>query len=468
MNNQDYKRLCNFLNDFLSRNKQNENTFFISWPHLLRYHDQEIKNYKNLNISFFQRAFFKIIKLITQIFYRLEFFDGSKQYIKKLNKQNLNTIVISHMINPNQLAYKKDFYFPDIAMTQNTLTCMINHTKFSNEVLSKKLPSNTIIISRNSDLKTNISIFFKCIKGFIDTQFQKSKKNHLFFKILKKIQNESLSSSTFLNHSFKKKIKNIIKEVIPQKVIFTYEGYPYEKIIISAAREVSTNIKCVGYQHSGIFKSQNVVYKSFDQKYDPDYVLCTGKITAEHCKKKIENKETIVKVLGTQKRFDLDLNKRRKSCLIVPEGYFSELKILLKFCIKISLQDSTIPFILRLHPNTYNDKKIKSYVTKRLKLFDNFEISNTSLKNDLMKSKTVLYRGSTVAVQAGCLGIIPLYLKYKSEMSIDPLFNMGESKLKIKKVDEFLSIHRNFRDKKFKVYCQNYYAHFDKTMLKHI
>ena len=467
MDNPNYNRLCNFLNDFLSRNKQNENIFFISWPHLLRYHDQEIKNYKNLNINFFQRAFFKIIKLIAQILYRLEIFDDSKQYIKKLNKQNLNTIVISHMINPSQLAYKKDFYFPDIAMTKNTLTCLINHTKLSSEEFSEKLPRNTILLSRKSDIKTNISIFFKCIKGFIDIQFQKSRNNYFFFKILKKIQNEALSSSTFLNHSFKKKIKNIIKEVNPQKVIFTYEGYPYERIIISAAREVSSNIKCVGYQHSGIFESQNVVYKSFNKKYDPDYVLCTGKITAEYCKKKIENKETIVKVLGTQKRFDLDLNKRRTSCLIVPEGYFSEIKILLKFCIKISLQDPSIPFILRLHPNVYNDRKIKSYVTHKLKLFDNFEISKTCLKNDLMKSKTVLYRGSTVSIQAGCLGITPLYLKYKSEISIDPLFNMDENKLKIKNVDEFLSIHKNFRDKKFKVYCQNYYDHFDKTMLEY-
>ena len=88
MNNPNYKKLCSFLNDFLSRNKQNENIFFISWPHLLRYHNQEIKNYKNLNINFFQRAFFKIIKLIAQIFYRLEIFDDSKQNIRKLNKQN--------------------------------------------------------------------------------------------------------------------------------------------------------------------------------------------------------------------------------------------------------------------------------------------------------------------------------------------------------------------------------------------
>ena len=138
MDNLNYNKLCSFLNDFLSRNKQNENIFFISWLHLLRYHDQEIKNY-NFNINFFQRPFFKIIKLIAQIFFRLEIFDNTKLNIKKLNKQNLNTIVISHLINPSQLALKKDFYFPDIAMTKNTLTCLINHTKLSNEELSEKL-----------------------------------------------------------------------------------------------------------------------------------------------------------------------------------------------------------------------------------------------------------------------------------------------------------------------------------------
>ena len=178
-------------------------------------------------------------------------------------------------------------------MTKNTLTCLINHTKLSSKEFSENLPRNTILLSRKSDIKTNMSIFFKCIKGFIDIHFQKCRNNYFFLKILNKIQNEALSSSTFLNHSFKKKIKNIIKEVNPQKIIFTYEGYPFERIIISAAREVSSNIKCVGYQHSGIFETQNVVYKSFNQKYDPDYVLCTGKITAEYCKRKLKIKKLL-------------------------------------------------------------------------------------------------------------------------------------------------------------------------------
>ena len=66
-----------------------------------------------------------------------------------------------------------------------------------------------------------------------------------------------------------KSIKVCLKKVKPNYFLLTYEGYPWERLCIKAVKEFHPNIKCVGYQHSGIFESQNVVYKSFNQKYDP-------------------------------------------------------------------------------------------------------------------------------------------------------------------------------------------------------
>ena len=73
MNKIKYQNLCNFLNLFLLKNKENENIFSISWLHIQRYHDQEIKRYDDLTIKFKETFFFKLIYLILQIFYRLNF-----------------------------------------------------------------------------------------------------------------------------------------------------------------------------------------------------------------------------------------------------------------------------------------------------------------------------------------------------------------------------------------------------------
>ena len=107
----------------------------------------------------------------------------------------------------------------------------------------------------------------------------------------------------------KHEISNIIKKLKPLKIIFTYEGYSYERMIISAAKEVSPKISCIGYQHAGVFQSQNIIYKSFSPKYDPDYIFCTGKVTADFCKKNIENKKIIIRTIGTQKRVFVNMSK---------------------------------------------------------------------------------------------------------------------------------------------------------------
>ena len=72
-------------------------------------------------------------------------------------------------------------------MTKNTLTCLINHTKLSSEKFSEKLPRNTILLSRKSDIKTNISIFLNVLRVLLIFSLKKVEIT-IFFKILKKFK----------------------------------------------------------------------------------------------------------------------------------------------------------------------------------------------------------------------------------------------------------------------------------------
>ena len=468
MNKIKYQNLYIFLNLFLLKNKENENIFSIPWLHIQRYHDQEIKKYDDLTIKFKETFVFKLIYLILQIFYRLNF--SKCIFLKRdnINIKKYDTIIVSHLINFNQLSLKRDFYFPGIAERKNTFIILINHTRISRKKIEDQLPTNTILLSRKGSFLCNIKILYKCILAFIDVNKEIVNEGKLESKLLKKIRNEALSSSTFLNHLLKHEISNIIKKLRPLKIIFTYEGYSYERMIIAAAKEVSPKISCIGYQHAGVFQSQNIIYKSFSPKYDPDYIFCTGKVTADFCKKNIENKKIIIRTIGTQKRVFVNMSKNSFGCLVVPEGYLSEVEILLKFCIKLAIKEPSIEYIFRLHPNITDNKKVNTYLKNKFKFYKNIKLSNDNLKNDLQNSKVVLYRGSTVSVQAGCLGILPIYLKNKSDITIDPLFDMGKNELKIKDISEFFNLYYGSGYEKYKEYCQNYYSPLNKKILNEI
>ena len=276
MNKIKYQNLCDFLNLLLLKNKENENIFSISWLHIQRYHDQEIKKYDDLTIKFKELFFFKLIYLILQIFYRLDFSQSIFFKRENINFKKYDTIIVSHLINFKQLSLKRDFYFPGMAERKSTFIILINHTRIPRKKIESQLPENTILLSRKGSFLCNLKIFFKCILAFRDINKEIVNDNKLNLKLLKKIRNEALSSSTYLNHLFKYEISNVIKKLKPLKIIFTYEGYSYERMIIAAAKEVSSKISCIGYQHAGVFESQNIIYKSFAPKYDPDYIFFTG------------------------------------------------------------------------------------------------------------------------------------------------------------------------------------------------
>ena len=172
--------------------------------------------------------------------------------------------------------------------------------------------------------------------------------------------------------------------------------------------------------------------------------------------------------MGTQKRFFVNMSETNYSCLVVPEGYLSEVEILLRFCIKLAKKEPSIKYIFRLHPNIIDNKKVNTYIKNQLKFYKNIRISDDNLKTDLQNSKVVLYRGSTVSIQAGCLGVLPIYLKNKSDITIDPLFDMGRNELKIQNVSEFFNLYYGSGYKKYKDYCQNYYSPLNKKILNDI
>jgi hypothetical protein len=69
--------------------------------------------------------------------------------------------------------------------------------------------------------------------------------------------------------------------------------------------------------------------------------------------------------------------------------------------------------------------KKQSAVFKALE--KNISISDSSLEDDIGNSNYILYRGSSVVIQAVLLGLSPMCFMRDNELSMDPLFLYQEN-----------------------------------------
>ena len=93
--------------------------------------------------------------------------------------------------------------------------------------------------------------------------------------------------------------------------------------------------------------------------------------------------------------------------------------------VRISEISKDIFPIIRFHPELdqkklFNDQQILK------NSYNNIEISKNSLEYDILESDFLIYRGSSMCVNAVFAGVFPIYFKQKQENSIDPLFEVNK------------------------------------------
>jgi len=81
----------------------------------------------------------------------------------------------------------------------------------------------------------------------------------------------------FYAHSF----EIILKEQSPSSIVYFYENYPWEKLIIGRRNKLSSKTKLIGFQHTSFsYKYANYLPGSYEKNlpYFPDKILTAGKL----------------------------------------------------------------------------------------------------------------------------------------------------------------------------------------------
>jgi hypothetical protein len=124
-------------------------------------------------------------------------------------------------------------------------------------------------------------------------------------------------------------------------------------------------------------------------------------------------------------------------CLVTPEGIESECVLLFDFAIALAKRSADMNFIFRTHPVLPYEMLVQKY-TRFAILPVNCMVSDLAdIEEDFKRTDFLLYRGSSVSMYATMQGLRPVYYAVAGEISIDPLYQLGNWRITIQDENEF-------------------------------
>jgi len=120
-------------------------------------------------------------------------------------------------------------------------------------------------------------------------------------------------------------------------------------------------------------------------------------------------------------------NKKYK-ILVTPEGVLSESVNLVNFVHAALKNNKKIKIIVRPHP-ALPFSAFRHRLNFEIASFPNLSVSNNeSVKKDLEESDIVIYRGSSLSIEALMMGIPVIHVSLNDILSVDPLFECSSLK----------------------------------------
>ena len=369
MNEEQYKEVCKACDHVLLSQGAKIERVAIPWLHVIREHPVFLENYKNVFINN-KNNFYNIKRIIRYIG------GGIKHLVKTIRlkprywyesqslPKNVDALFISHFVNEAHAGLDSDFYFgdmPNIVVSHggSAVVALLNHTSVVDVDLCVKKWSvfkvPRVVFSSSLRLREEINIWLRLLKeSFKLYKEYKNEKKGILKKVFLKASIEAFSSGARNSLRTEKQIKKLVSKLKPKSIIIVYEGHAWERMAFSSARRVSSEIKCIGYQHAVVFRLQHAIRRNLIDKYNPDSILTSGMIATNQFKASSGLTGIPVHLLGSSKSYDTDEVKNGepvlKTCLVIPEGLPCECNLLFNFSIDCAIENPEITFIFRLHP----------------------------------------------------------------------------------------------------------------------
>lgn len=465
-----WEAYCQFSNKEIMKKNDNliaTNHFFLSPVKPTYYNLKILKDIEFLSKKDILKLKFKFyidfLKLFLKKIYifRNKFIENMKfSFIK-----NYDYVIVSHLNNKDRLNSSFDPYYG------NLLENLIKNRKKILLVFIPHIKLNKLEIAKFQKLKKTYDAYFlsedysdstislKNLNLFLKERERLLEKSKVFNGFLKNLYIYSaetiISKDNQKTWNYSNELHKIIKNSSAKNLITTYEGHSWERLFYYFTKKANPKVRCIGYQHTLLFKYNHSLLREISSLYDPDLILASGKTTLKLLNKKL-SKKIRIELLGSHKH---NINNKNsinisKNILFLPSGEFEEAFNMTNFAINFAKFNSEINIIIRYHPiikNKFN----------RLKEYKNFRHSGSSIMNDCENSRWVVYSSSTAIFEAIQLGCLPIKLNIENLISInDPLWQINSDLItKIENKEELsIFINKTKYHKKFEISLNKKYS----------
>ncbi|MES2400026.1 MAG: hypothetical protein V4573_08565 [Pseudomonadota bacterium] len=509
MNEEQYKQVCEACDSVLLSANANLETIAIPWLHVIREHPSFLKDYEALYAS--SSASRDTAKTIAckarhsagwlRQAWRALLSDGEPWKASKPLDAPVDVLFVSHMLNDSDAGKNSDFYFgnlPEVlkAEGRRVVVALIDHSSRSNSSLVRSWDTNAstrVLLSGSLDFRGELSVYRRLRRESLRLAALSRMQTSGFMKrVLSFASLEAMSGRARTTLRMAVQIDRLVATIKPKMMILTYEGHAWERSAFAAARQALSSVQCVGYQHAAIFRLQHGALRKLGALFDPDVILTAGRVSKRQIEASIAARGIPVRVLGSSRAFvhskgaevamfgagnetaDLLATTAGNVCLVLPEGIVSECVILVEFCLSCAELMPEMHFILRLHPLVTPETLLRA-IPRLMAAPANFELSQAAVEDDIRRASVALYRGSTAIVRAACSGVQPVYLAQDREMTVDPLYELADSRVSVISPSEFkakmggetTALGAALRDREAVVrYCEDFYSPLDSEVVQ--
>ena len=240
-----------------------------------------------------------------------------------------------------------------------------------------------------------------------------------------------------------KAMANLCKVENFERLIQLYEGNVFERGCIQAYKKYSMGT-IVGYSHAVVYPLNlkiRLTGNEKKQKPEPDVLISTGPET-KHLMTRIGNRDSSSVLSGCSLRNipvldDIETSATvRSDILVALDGVWSCVTVV-DWLMEQKEIFKGYNIILRGHPNVPVKKVCAQCIHE---LPDNFYLSNNDLKADIENSFCVIYRQTSVGMQALMNGVPAIHLNIDAPLVCDPIMDIKVSNWTISTANELSTV----------------------------
>lgn len=282
--------------------------------------------------------------------------------------------------------------------------------------------------------------------------------------VVDELNQSLLSSEIFSSILIERSVENMVSKNKISAIIYRTEFQPHERAIEYGASDRCMTFafqhQAIGRNHLQYFFAKNEIAQYYSAKNDldnlplPDKILVTGEYPFEVLKNAgfhekdigicgpvryaglVEYKKSGKTKSGIRKKYGY--NDNQHIFLVASPSLKEEmLNLILSLVHALKEEGDNFIFLFKSHPVYKFDKEIIDIINEFYpKMNYSFLTDDVNLNDYLALSDALILTGTTVGIEAICLGTIPILFENNSTFSVNPLLEIKNSYLSVNNSQE--------------------------------